>query len=112
MRGSTCLRPVPTPPASPRSASRRHEKRGSGAAPAEHTERATLVTAGLLHACAILRGERVVCWGDNRFAQLGVDAGEDCCPEATEVEGLPEGPVSDLSAGAFHTCAIVDRVPW
>ena len=71
---------------------------------AEGTYRAR---AGLLHTCALrraARGEVVECWGDNRFGQLGRDAGA-FDPEPAEVP--LDGEVRIAAAGAFHTCALV-----
>ncbi len=62
------------------------------------------LAAGLLHTCAT-DGDRVVCWGDSSYDQLGHRRG----PLAAEVEGLPidDRVVVQLAAGAFHTCALM-----
>jgi len=86
-----------------------HSDASPGARPAEGTEGAVTLAVGLLHACAVLEdGSRAVCWGDNRFGQLGVEDAADCCPLATDVEGLPAGLILQVAAGAGHTCAIVE----
>jgi alpha-tubulin suppressor-like RCC1 family protein len=72
------------------------------------------VTAGLYHTCAIVGagvsdgtgggGGAVVCWGDNRFGQLGVPR------DAAHGPFTPvplAGPAVAVAAGAYHTCAIL-----
>jgi alpha-tubulin suppressor-like RCC1 family protein len=61
------------------------------------------VTAGLYHTCARLDDASVVCWGDNRFGQLGV-AGEGNATFAAVNLGEPARMVS---AGAYHSCALL-----
>jgi alpha-tubulin suppressor-like RCC1 family protein len=67
------------------------------------------LAAGLYHTCALLRDGGVVCWGDNRFGQLGVGGGS--APGSTA--NLAFTPVAlgeaarALSAGAYHTCAVL-----
>jgi alpha-tubulin suppressor-like RCC1 family protein len=67
------------------------------------------LTAGLFHTCALLDDANVVCWGDNRFGQLGVTPGGDTAVPAnlgfTPVS-LGE-PARAVSAGAYHTCALL-----
>jgi alpha-tubulin suppressor-like RCC1 family protein len=59
------------------------------------------VAVGGDHVCARRRAGDVVCWGDNRLGQLGVD-GEPAEPVA--VPGVAD--VVLLAAGAAHTCAL------
>jgi len=61
------------------------------------------VTAGLYHTCARLDDASVVCWGDNRFGQLGV-AGDGNATFAPVDLGEP---ASAVSAGAYHSCALL-----
>jgi len=61
------------------------------------------VTAGLYHTCARLDDASVVCWGDNRFGQLGVDGAGNAGFAAVD---LGE-PARAVSAGAYHSCALL-----
>jgi alpha-tubulin suppressor-like RCC1 family protein len=63
------------------------------------------ITAGLYHACALLTGGAVKCWGDNFYKQVGDDS---YAPRSTPVAvvGLASGATA-LAAGYSHTCAIV-----
>lgn len=62
------------------------------------------LTAGIAHTCGIGGGE-VLCWGDNDVGQLG-DGSTEGRAQPGAVEGLP-GPVTQVAAGAVHTCALV-----
>lgn len=66
------------------------------------------LSAGHAHACAVRDG-KVYCWGDNSHGQLGVDTGDASVSVSPRpVDGLPKIPVASVSAGAFHTCAVLD----
>ena len=72
----------------------------------------TIVTlaAGLYHTCALLRDGGVVCWGDNRFGQLGVGGGSGAPGSAANLTFVPVAlgeAARALSAGAYHTCAVL-----
>ena len=68
---------------------------------------ATAVSAGDLHACAVVNGG-VKCWGYNGVGQLG-DGTETDRLIATDVVGLPPGSnVTAVAAGVEHSCAIAD----
>lgn len=58
------------------------------------SEKAVQVTAGGAHSCALTAKGSVICWGNNKYNQ------------STAPPGL--GPVSEVSAGAYHTCAITE----
>lgn len=80
----------------------------SGVVRVPGTRGAKEVEAGLLHTCAVIEdgGPRVLCWGDNRFGQVGVDD-PSCCTAPTLVEGLPDSvELVGIVAGALHTCAV------
>ncbi len=61
------------------------------------------VSFGGSHACALMRGGTVRCWGDNARGQLG-DATQTERPRPVLVMGLFDAV--RVSAGARHTCAI------
>jgi GH25 family lysozyme M1 (1,4-beta-N-acetylmuramidase)/alpha-tubulin suppressor-like RCC1 family protein len=61
------------------------------------------VSAGGIHTCARRDDGGVVCWGDGSEGQLGQGSDEDS-PRPVAVQGLP-GPVAEISAGGYHTCA-------
>ena len=63
----------------------------------------TGVSAGGLHACATVTGDKIKCWGRNNEGQLG-NGSFDSVATPTEVTGDFVDPAS-LSAGNFHTCA-------
>jgi alpha-tubulin suppressor-like RCC1 family protein len=74
------------------------------------------IVAGANHTCVLSYflnvGNKVYCWGDNRFGQLGVGAA--IVAAATEVSFLAVGgdDAVQIAAGANHTCAHMesDRV--
>ncbi len=77
-----------------------------------HLEHVTALAAspGGEHACALLEGGKVSCWGANSTGQLGVgDLAEHLTP--TAVPGL--SGVSALALGSHHTCALIgDGAVW
>ena len=79
---------------------------------------ATAITAGGNHTCALLDDGNVRCWGLGEFGQLGYGGPANGSPPPsvgdTEDPGQV-GPVNfggqtakAITAGAFHTCAILD----
>ena len=68
------------------------------------------VVAGAHHACALLDNGDVRCWGKNDFGQLGYahtnDIGDDELPSSASRVPLGSATVTDLTAGANHTCAL------
>jgi alpha-tubulin suppressor-like RCC1 family protein len=62
------------------------------------------VTAGYLHACAVLADGSVKCWGNNEHGQLG-DGTTMTRTAPVAVAGLE--PVSSVSGGLAHTCAVL-----
>jgi alpha-tubulin suppressor-like RCC1 family protein len=70
----------------------------------------TAVAAGFGHACAVLAGGTLACWGYNFFGQLGIGGtAEQHLP--TEV-GVPPDGASTVGTGALHACALVSGLPW
>jgi alpha-tubulin suppressor-like RCC1 family protein len=67
---------------------------------------AKAVTAGGFHSCAVTDAGAVWCWGDNYLHQLGDGTSDDRSTVPVEVIGSAEG-VTAVSAGTYHTCAIV-----
>ena len=69
------------------------------------------ISAGDNHVCALLEGGHVKCWGWNFYGQLGyghtLNIGDD---EVLSTVGVvPVGQaVLDISAGGFHTCALLE----
>jgi alpha-tubulin suppressor-like RCC1 family protein/Tol biopolymer transport system component len=63
------------------------------------------LAVGNAHACALLQGGAVKCWGSNEYGQLG-DASLVDRRTAVDVAGLGPG-VTAITAGYAHTCAIV-----
>ena len=76
---------------------------------------ATAVSAGDNHTCAILDNDAVKCWGNGEKGRLGQGNEELIGDEAGEIENLPTVNLGDnrtakaISAGAHHTCALLDN---
>ena len=72
--------------------------------------RAVQISAGREHTCALLDTGKVRCWGANAVGQLGYghtrDIGDDEAPASVGDVPLDE-PVTQVAAGAFHTCALL-----
>ena len=69
-----------------------------------------MVSAAQDHTCAILDDDTLKCWGNNDYGKLGYgDSTNRFSPEATAVVDLGSGRTAKMvSAGAYHTCAILD----
>ncbi len=75
---------------------------------------ATAITAGGGHTCALLDNGAVLCWGEASVGQLGYGdqerIGDDESPDTAGPVDLGDGrTASAVSAGAFHTCALLDN---
>lgn len=70
--------------------------------------RATGITAGLSHTCAILEGGAVRCWGTGAAGRLGNGAEQDVSNPASVAPVDLGRPAIAVSAGDYHTCAILD----
>jgi alpha-tubulin suppressor-like RCC1 family protein len=75
--------------------------------------RARVIATGASHTCVILDNGKVRCWGDGANGRLGLGnittIGDTEAPAS--VSTVPLGPgrrAVALSAGGFHTCAILD----
>ncbi len=71
----------------------------------------TSIVAGPYHACAILEGGKVRCWGANNLGQLGYGnvetVGDDETPASVGDVDVG-GPVKALTLGMFDTCALLE----
>jgi len=63
---------------------------------------ATAIAPGGAHACAVTADRKAVCWGDNRYGQLGNGA---TAGSETPVRVSRLSNVTALAAGERHTCA-------
>lgn len=63
------------------------------------------------HSCALTNGGEVWCWGRDDVEQLGRGTAGGTTFAPGEVHDLP-GPASQISAGAAHTCALVEDEVW
>ena len=63
------------------------------------------IAAGEEHTCALTISGAMYCWGDNHFGQMG-DGGTVDKLVATRVAAFTQ-PVLQISAGGYHTCALV-----
>ncbi len=65
------------------------------------------LTAGGFHTCVVIAGGSASCWGLNSDGQLGDGSQNDSAhPVAVDLSAV--GPLTNqISAGGFHTCAIV-----
>jgi len=74
------------------------------------TAPSTILTAGGDHTCAVIDGV-AWCWGGNASGELG-DGTTQSRSTPTRVTGLPSAPVTAISAGHDHTCAVVAGDVW
>lgn len=81
-----------------------------GTSPDGGAVKSILLSAGGEHACAVVDGV-ASCWGTNDKGQIG-DGTLARRYSAARVLGLPQGPVTAISAGITHTCAIVAQELW
>ena len=77
---------------------------------------ATFISAGASqfasHACAILEGGLLRCWGGNKYGELGLahttTVGDDEPPSALAPVQLPE-KTAHVSSGKYHTCVVSEK---
>ena len=71
----------------------------------------TEISAGISHTCALAEGT-VYCWGWNRYGQVGDGTTSDRGTPRAVGGVLAGGTVTSMSAGARHTCAVMDGWPY
>jgi len=72
------------------------------------TLRATQVSAGYLHTCAVLQSSAAMCWGRNTSGQLGINVTTaQVNTPASVVTTAMSTAVASVSAGYLHTCAVL-----
>ncbi|HWB69735.1 MAG TPA: hypothetical protein VG518_07135, partial [Solirubrobacterales bacterium] len=73
---------------------------------------ATAISAGGMHTCALLDNGTVRCWGFNAWGQLGygntTQIGDNETPAAAGPVDLGGRNAVAISAGVYHTCALLD----
>ncbi len=76
-------------------------------------DKAVWVSAGSFHTCAVIEGGYVKCWGGETFGELGYGY-VDGPPEGVDTSEpwtLPfvdvGGPIAQVDAGGYHTCALL-----
>jgi alpha-tubulin suppressor-like RCC1 family protein len=62
------------------------------------------ITAGNLHNCAVRTNGVMICWGDNRYGQLGIGT-YNKHSKGARVLGYQSGGAASVAAGRNHTCA-------
>jgi len=68
----------------------------------------TQVAAGLNHTCAVTTAGKVYCWGAGELGQLGIGGTTSyATPQHVSSTAIDE-KVVQISAGAYHTCALLN----
>ena len=77
--------------------------------------RALAISTGMQHTCALLDDHRIKCWGENSYGELGLGDTRSRGAAASEMgNALPFVDLGTgrtaiaVSAGKYHTCAILD----
>jgi alpha-tubulin suppressor-like RCC1 family protein len=66
------------------------------------------VTAGLNHTCALTTSGKVYCWGSNDLGQLGIESITSYGTAQHVFAPSIDGMVVQITAGAYHTCALLN----
>lgn len=66
---------------------------------------ATALVAGVEHACVLVAGGKIKCWGFSGYGQAGADYFRTVIYEPRELDGI--GDAFALAAGDRHTCALI-----
>ena len=87
---------------------------GAGMVPAQATAApvvsspSTDIAAGYSHTCALISDGTVTCWGNNYSGQLGDGSTTNSnLPVAVTGGALAGKTVTDITAGYYHTCALI-----
>lgn len=99
-----CLFVAPSPPTSTKKVAASAAYSTAGAVNGL-VSRATGISAGGEHTCAVLEDGSASCWGDGARGELG-DATKRTSPVPVSVVNL-EDRVATISAGAFHNCVVL-----
>ena len=62
-------------------------------------------SAGGYHTCALVPGGSVDCWGEDSYGELGNETNKGIFTTPVAVSGI--GNATEVSAGGFHTCALL-----
>ena len=71
--------------------------------------RATAISAGIYHTCALFDNGAVKCWGRNNYGQLGLGNTTNVILPTVDLDLGSGVKVTAINAGADHTCALFDN---
>jgi len=69
---------------------------------------ASQIDCGGNHACALLDDGSMKCWGYNYSGQLGNGESGSDADSSTPVDVSDISSISQITGGAYHTCAVID----
>ncbi|MHB8060233.1 MAG: RCC1 domain-containing protein, partial [Gaiellaceae bacterium] len=75
--------------------------------PVSGIDTATAVSSGSAHSCALLSDHTISCWGNGQNGQLGSGYQSSAVPIPTEGSSRQAVGYAQVSAGGFHTCALL-----
>jgi hypothetical protein len=67
----------------------------------------TQLSEGMVHTCAVLASRTVRCWGIGEHGRLGYGSARSIGVPASAGDVDVGGPVIQVAAGGFHTCALL-----
>ncbi|MEM0324784.1 MAG: DUF2341 domain-containing protein, partial [Candidatus Aenigmatarchaeota archaeon] len=70
-------------------------------------DNAIAISTSGAHTCALLSNGSIMCWGDNYYGQLGIGYTSEPITYPQQVIGIDNAIA--ISAGAFHTCALLSN---